>query len=108
MTTTKKTKMRACLDLKEMVEKNTIKLVSPILVAELKEYARKAGSYAARSGSTDDCISAMLIIMRVLKEMASFEQSAFDKLHGSKKTSGVMLIMMKTPMMHRLRWCFNL
>ena len=82
MTTTKKTKMRACLDLKEMVEKNTIKLVSPILVAELKEYARKAGSYAARSGSTDDCISAMLIIMRVLKEMASFEQSAFDKLHA--------------------------
>ena len=51
-------------------------------VAELKEYARKAGSYAARSGSTDDCISAMLIIMRVLKEMASFEQSAFDKLHA--------------------------
>ena len=81
MTTTKKVKMRACLNFKEMIEKNVIKLVSPILVQELKEYTRKAGSYAARPGSTDDCISAMLIIMRILLEIGTFEQAAFDKMH---------------------------
>lgn len=81
MTTTGKSKMRACLNLKEMIEKNTLKLVSQMLLRELKEYARKAGSYSARSGSTDDCISACLIIMRLLLEIGSFEQTAFDKLH---------------------------
>ncbi len=81
MTTTKKSKMRAALNFKEMIEKNTIKIVSHTLVQELKEYTRKAGSYAARTGSTDDCISACLIIMRLLFEIGSFEQAAFDKLH---------------------------
>ncbi len=81
MTTTKKSKMRACLNLKEMVEKNTIKLVSHVLVSELKEYTRMAGSYAARPGSTDDCISACLIVMRLLLEIGTYEQEAFDKLH---------------------------
>ena len=64
-----------------MVEKNTIKLVSHVLVSELKEYTRKAGSYAARPGSTDDCISACLIVMRLLLEIGTYEQEAFDKLH---------------------------
>ncbi|KKM68311.1 hypothetical protein LCGC14_1462100, partial [marine sediment metagenome] len=81
MTTTKKSKMRACMNLKEMIEKNTMKIVSHLFVQELKEYTRKAGSYCARTGSTDDCISAGLIIMRLLYEIGSFEQAAFDKLH---------------------------
>ena len=81
MTTTRKSKMRACLDLKEMLEKNTLKIASPMLLKELKEYARRSGSYEARSGSTDDSISSMLIVMRLLKEISSFEQAAFDKLH---------------------------
>lgn len=82
MTTTAKKKMRACLDLKEMVEKSTIKIVSRVLLKELKEFSRKAGSYEARTGSTDDLVSACLIVMRILREMASFEQDAFDKLHA--------------------------
>jgi hypothetical protein len=81
MKTDKKVKMRACLTMKEMVEKNQMKVVSPILVQELKEYTRKSGSYAARQGSTDDCISAVLIVMRLLLEISSFEQEAFDKVH---------------------------
>lgn len=82
MYTSGRSKMRACLDLKEMVEKNTIKIVSSMLIKELKEFSRKAGGYEARAGSTDDLVSAMLIIMRILREMASFEQEAFDKLHA--------------------------
>ena len=81
MTTTGKSKMRACLNLKEMIEKNTLKFVSHMLLQELKEYTRKAGAYAARAGSTDDCIAACLVVMRLLLEIGSFEQTAFDKLH---------------------------
>ncbi len=87
MTTTGQKKMRACLNLKEMIEKNTLKVVSPMLVQELKEYTRKANAYAARLGSTDDCISACLIIMRMLLEVGSYEQEAFDKLHYFEEDS---------------------
>lgn len=82
MTTTKKTKMKACLNLKEMLEKNNLKINSKLLLAELKTYIRHAGSYSAQYGSTDDCISAVLIIMRILEEISSYDQTAHDKLHA--------------------------
>ncbi|MHA2402105.1 MAG: terminase large subunit domain-containing protein [Candidatus Kariarchaeaceae archaeon] len=81
MSTTGQKKMRACLNLKEMIEKGVMKIVSPILVQELKEFTRKANAYAARPGSTDDCIAACLIVMRMLLEVGTYEQEAFDKLH---------------------------
>ena len=58
----------------------TKRVKSRMLLQELKEFSRRAGSYAARSGSTDDCVSAVLIIMRILEEISSFEQAAFDTL----------------------------
>ncbi len=85
MTTTKKTKMRACLNLKEMLEKGTIKINSIILLKELKTFTRKAGSYAAQLGSTDDCISAVLIVIRLLEEISSYEQDAHSKLYQIEK-----------------------
>jgi len=82
MTTTRKTKMRACLNVKEMIEKNTMKINSKILLQEFKTYTRKGASYSAQRGSTDDCISAVLIIIRILEEIATYEQAAHDKLYS--------------------------
>ena len=81
MTTTKKTKMRACVNLKEMIEKGNFHFKSRILLAELKSFARKRGAYEALPGSTDDCISACLIIIRLIEEIATYDQAAFDKLY---------------------------
>jgi len=82
MTTTGKAKIKACLALKEMVERNTIKLHSPTLIAEMKNFVRKAGSYSAKSSSTDDLISGCLIALRVLQEISSFDQDAYEKLYN--------------------------
>lgn len=81
MTTTAKSKIRSCLNLKNMLEKNSIQICSPVLLSELKTYVRSGGAYSAQSGSTDDCISAVLIVIRLLEEIAEYEQSAFDKLY---------------------------
>lgn len=83
MTTTSRTKMRACINLKEMLEKDNMHIRSPVLLAELKTFARKRGSYAAQTGSTDDAISAVLIIVRLIEEIASFDQEAFNKLYSA-------------------------
>lgn len=81
MTTTSRTKMRACVNFKELIEKGHIRIQSHILLAELKAFIRRRGSYAAQIGSTDDAISATLIAVRLLEEIASYDQDAFNKLY---------------------------
>ena len=81
MNTTGKTKLRACITLKQLVERGKIGLRSKILLAELKRYIRKAGTFMAQQGSTDDCISAVLIVIRLIEEIATYEQAAFDALY---------------------------
>lgn len=82
MTTTGKSKIKGCLTLKEMIERDSIKLRSKALVFELKNFVRKAGSYAAKVNSTDDLIMATVIAVRLLEEISSFDQEAYDKLYA--------------------------
>ena len=82
MTTTGKSKMKACITFKEMVERHGMKINSRVLVEEMKQYVRKGGSYAAKPGGTDDLISSCLIALRILEEVSSFDQQAYDKLYA--------------------------
>lgn len=81
MTTTGKSKMKACLTFKEMVESSAMTVKSQALVAEMKQFVRKGNSYSAKSGGTDDLIMGSLIAIRLLEEIASFDQTAYDKLY---------------------------
>ena len=82
MYTTQKPKMRACVNFKEMFEKGNLIINSLTLLKEMKSYVRKSGSYEAQLGATDDSISSILVIMRVLEEIATYDQSAYDKLYA--------------------------
>lgn len=81
MTTTGKSKMRACLTFKEMVERNTLQVMSPLIVEEMKQYIRHEGSYAAKTGATDDLVAATLIALRLLDEIAVYDQEAYEKMY---------------------------
>lgn len=81
--TSSKSKPKSCLLLKEMVSNRSIKIVSNQLLTELKSYIRKGGSYEAQVGATDDCIAATLIALRIMEEMASFDDNAYHKLYTS-------------------------
>lgn len=83
-TTTSKVKMKACVNFKEMFERGHLKIQSRILLAELKTFVRTKGAYAAQLGSTDDCVSASLIVVRLMEEIASYDQTAFDKLYSGE------------------------
>jgi len=89
MTTVSKTKMRACVNLRELIEKRQMFIRSRVLLNELKAFTRKRGAYAAQVGSTDDSISAVLIVVRLIEEISTYDQAAFDKLYaGNKDTTG--------------------
>ena len=91
MTTTGKSKSRACINLKQMFELGRLHIRSMVLITEMQNYIRTGGSYAARKGSTDDCVAALLIILRLIEELLQYDDSAFDLLYGAKGTADHIL-----------------
>lgn len=81
MNTNGRTKIKSCINFKEMVESDKITIKSSITPTEMKSYIRKKGSFEAQPGGTDDCIASWLIIIRILEEISTYEQDAFDKLY---------------------------
>lgn len=81
MNTNGRTKIKSCIAFKEMVEADKITIKSSVTPVEMKSYIRKKGSFEAQPGGTDDCISSWLIIIRILEEISTYEQDAFDKLY---------------------------
>jgi len=84
--TTHKTKITACSRLKNMIEKEKLKIYSKPLISELKSFIASGSSFKAKSGQTDDLVSATLLIMRIIsvlkdwdpKIYASFSQADED------------------------------
>jgi len=81
MTTTGKIKLAVCQSMKEMVERGTMKIHSPFTVEEMKHFVRKNNSWSAKRGATDDSLSACMIVIRILREISSYDQDAYDKLY---------------------------
>jgi len=81
--TTGKTKIQACLQTKGLIEKtkNGFDLASETLIFELKNYVAKGGSYEAKSGATDDCVSALLGIARLIKRLSEYNDDAFKQVN---------------------------
>lgn len=78
MRTESRVKLRACLVLKQLIESGKMKIVSDTLVKELCSYITQRNTYAAQRGSTDDIISSILIVVRLLEEMSTYDTKAFD------------------------------
>jgi hypothetical protein len=84
--TSGKNKIVSCLQLKNMIEKsrNYLNIRSKNLIVELKNYVSTGGSYAAKVGSTDDLISALLIVIQMMKYMGAETTAIQDALYGTE------------------------
>lgn len=71
--TTNKTKVLACTKLKTLIESNKLKIYSASLISEFKNFVRSGASYAAKSGCTDDLVMAMVLNIRMLKQLSNFD-----------------------------------
>jgi len=88
MVTTNRNKVIACLQLKSLIEKvkNGMTLRSDINIFELKNFISSGGSYAAKSGATDDSISSLLLVVRLLKHLSEFDDGARKKLYAYEES----------------------
>lgn len=82
MTTSGRSKNKSCINLKQLFEGGKLHINSLTLVNELLSFIKTSGSYNARKGATDDCISATLIVVQILELLIKFEDAAFDLLYG--------------------------
>jgi hypothetical protein len=80
--TTEFTKVTTALKFKELFERRNMILNSKILMHEMKNYARKDGSYAGTGGVNDDCISAVIVVIRIIEEMATYNDEAYVRMNN--------------------------
>ena len=66
---------------KTLFESKKLTIAAPELLIEMKNFIRKGSGYEANTGATDDCISSVLIIIRVLEEISKYEIEAFNTLY---------------------------
>jgi len=76
--TTNTTKLEACAKLKTLIEQDKIRLQSTNLIHELKYYIAAGNTYRAAVGETDDLISALLVIIRMVQHISTWD----DQLHN--------------------------
>jgi hypothetical protein len=99
LTTSNKTKLSACAKLKSLVESGRMGINSRNLVTELKNFTANGASFAAKSGTHDDLVSATLLITRMLEVVADWsagneglkERIGDDEVFGSDDGEGAPL-----------------
>lgn len=87
MNTSAKTKSIACKVLKKLMEKQkgNLAINSEQFIMEMKSYVQHGAAYAAKKGATDDLISAMLIVVRVIEYLSTYEQDVFEKIYDTEQ-----------------------
>lgn len=88
--TTNKSKLEACAKLKFLIESNKLVINSRGLLSELKVFVSRGHTYEARIGQTDDLIMAMILIIRMIDFISTWDdksQAAINSNVGSGEES---------------------
>ena len=76
--TTHGTKVSACARLKTMIESDKMKVQSGPLITELKGFIAAGSSFKAKPGETDDLISAVLLIIRMMTVLKDWDPRIYN------------------------------
>jgi hypothetical protein len=82
-TTTNKTKLAVCAKLKNLVENRKIILASKNLISELKTFVASGAGFAAKIGETDDLVTSLLLVLRVIQALQSYDSELDEKLRDN-------------------------
>jgi hypothetical protein len=76
--TTHGTKISACSILKTMIENDKITINSNVLITELKGFVATGTSFKAKSGATDDLVSAVLLALRMMAVLKDWDPRIYN------------------------------
>ena len=80
--TTHRSKISACSRLKHLIESGKMKIKSKVLISELKAFIAHGTTFEAKTGETDDLVSALLLSVRMSAVLADWDQRVFDTMSG--------------------------
>ena len=83
--TTHSTKVTACSRLKTMIENNKMKINSKPFVSELKGFVATGSSYQAKSGISDDLISATLLALRMMEVLKDWDPRVYNTFNQAEQ-----------------------
>lgn len=78
-----KTKLEACLNMKRFIENDKLKIRSKPMLKELKNFVARGTSFAAQPGEHDDLIMAMVMVIRMIAYIATFEDEVYDVVNSN-------------------------
>lgn len=70
--TTQKPKLAACAKFKTLLESKKMTIHSIPLISELKTFVASGGSYAAKTGETDDLVMSALLAVRMMQSLSDY------------------------------------
>jgi len=76
--TTHGSKIGACTRLKTMLENGKMNISSSALLSELKGYIASGNSFKAKPGETDDLISSVLLVIRMMSVLRDWDPRVYD------------------------------
>ena len=85
--TTHKPKLAACAKLKNLVETDRMKINSPSLISELKNFVAVGTSYQAKIGETDDLVMSTILAVRMLQVLQSYHQNLDEQMRDHQDVS---------------------
>lgn len=84
-TTTNKSKIANCSKLKSWIETGKLKIASKMLISELKSFVASGTSFRAKIGETDDLVMAMLLVVRMMQLIQSFDPNVDETLRTAEE-----------------------
>jgi hypothetical protein len=84
--TNHKSKVEAAIALKRLIEKDKIIINSKMLISELKNFVARGNSYSAKPGQSDDLVMSLLIAVRMISYIGTFEDQVFSAVNNSLST----------------------
>lgn len=85
-TTSKTSKRTACFSLKKLIEQNKLEIASEPLLIELNNFIardEKSTLFGAKEGTTDDLVSATLLIVRMITVVCAYETDLAESIKES-------------------------
>jgi hypothetical protein len=82
-TTTNKSKIAACSKFKNWVETDKFEIASKALLRETKTFIARGNTYAAKDGEKDDLVMAVILVVRIIQQIALYDESTYNELKDS-------------------------
>jgi len=96
--TTNKSKLECCAKLKFLLESGKMKVNSKGLLSELKVFVSRGNTYEARIGQTDDLIMAMILTIRMLDYISTWDETSHAAINSNISEASDMSYDVPMPM----------